>query len=391
MRLTGTALRATVTAAVAAALCMVGGASRADARASAVPTTPVAGVLLYISADGVVDVTTVNASGATSPPEPVGPLTAPTGTQKVTVNDLVASGDGRWAAWSELITSDTPTADDGGLLVARDNDNGLTYRMRSTAEPVGFVGHRLIASNGVNAFKLLLTPSPHLVSLHEKQRVLSTYKRGLVDDVVTFPKKQNTSRYYEHVRLKTLGGHKRVLHTYTDGGKKLRSVELSTTSGDSKHLLIERGDHTDFGGTGPSSAVDELSLTSARHLRHLGHYGSASSRWRTWTESYVGPDDHVWVTWYRVHARGVRSIVTRFTHGRWELVAKRAVTAVGNPSGYVVVQPGQFTLVANSVANQHVPTPTGSAVLVHHGHEHALAIQGSAFVWISKDDVPKGS
>jgi hypothetical protein len=87
------------------------------------------------------------------------------------------------------------------------------------------------------------------------------------------------------------------------------------------------------------------------------------------------------VTWYRVDAPGVRSVVTRYAGGHWRLVATHAVTAVGNPAGYVVVQPGTFTLVANSMADQHVPTPTSDAVLMHRGHAVGLDIKGSAFVW----------
>ena len=72
-------------------------------------------------------------------------------------------------------------------------------------------------------------------------------------------------------------------------------------------------------------------------------------------------------------------------------VRQRAVAAVGNAEGYLVLQPGKFVPVANSIAGESTPAPTASALLVHHGHSHALGIEGSAFVWISADDVPKGS
>jgi hypothetical protein len=81
-------------------------------------------------------------------------------------------------------------------------------------------------------------------------------------------------------------------------------------------------------------------------------------------------------------------VVTRYSGGRWQLVLSHAVTAVGNRKGYVVIQPGKFSVVADTEANQHVPTPTADAVLFHLGHQHALDIEGSAFVWVSKNVVP---
>lgn len=389
MKLAGTALRLAAVAALGSALCVSGASAGAVAQAPP-PLNPV-GHLLYVDGGGSLEVTTVQASGATTPPEVVGPLSLPTGSQKASVYSLIASGDGAWAAWSETAASPPPSTDATGLLVARNNNNGLTYRLKSFAQPIGFVGHTLVAGNGTRVSKLVLTPAPHLVPLHDRSRVIATYKHGLVDDVVTFPKNTNSSRFYEHVRLHSLGGHKRSLHTYTDGGKKLRGVSISTTSGDSRRLVIERGDHTDFGGVGPSSAVDELSLTGAAHFEHLGHYGAAAARWRVWTESFVGRGDHVWVTWYRASAGGVHSVVARWRHGHWQLIAKRAVAAVGNPRGYVVVQPGKFVPVPHSIAGESTPSPTASAVLVHRGHSHALGIEGSAFVWISADDVPRSS
>jgi hypothetical protein len=386
MKLISTPIRIAAVATVGAGLGLLP-LALAAAPAAAAPVN--AGNLIYLSPTGAVELVSVNSSGATSSPHEIGPLSTVTGSQQLTVSDLVASADGAWAAWSEEVTTSSTQPPASDLLVVRNNKTGQEYSHSTVKFPVGFAGHTLVADSGVQAYKVVLTPTVHLVSLHDKNTVLGAYKHGLIDDRLTFPGKSHPKVLdYDHIRLHPFSGTPKVVHEYTMPQNTLRNIELTTPSGDSKHLLIERGDKTDFGGNGPSSVIDELALTGAHKLTKLGHYGTASAQWRAWTESYVGTKDAVWVTWYRVHSGGVTSVVTRYSSGHWQLVASHAVTAVGNSKGYVVIQPGKFTVVANTEANQHVPTPTADAVLFHLGHQHALNIEGSAYVWVSNNVVP---
>jgi hypothetical protein len=367
--------------AVAAALVAAAPASASSDRLGAVRSSSrVVGGLVYVSAAGTVDSVTVHADGVTSVAHRVGPVSTATASQHVTVYDLVGSGDGAWSAWAESVTSSPTKPDVSDALVLRDNRTGHEHVLAKAEYPVGFAGDRLIVTNGVKGYRLAIGSSPHLVDIHDSSRLLTTYPHGVIDDPVTFPHISGVTAD-EHVRARSLSGVKRPIHTYADRIKPPRSVELCAVSSDGRQLLVERGDETDFGGVGPSSAIDEFNLNGATDRKRLHHYGTAGAQWRPWTESFAGPTDRVWVTWYRVDAHGVRSVVTRYAGGHWRLVATHAVTAVGNPAGYVVVQPGTFTLVANSMADQHVPTPTSDAVLMHRGHAVGLEIKGSAFVW----------
>ena len=384
MNLVTTSLRLTAVAALGAGLGI-----SAPSLVAAAPST--AGSLIYVSGSGAVELVSVDSTGGTSAPHQIGPLSTTTGSQQVTVSSLTATGDGTWAAWSETVTTSIDQPNVSNLLVVRNNNTGQEYTDRTADFPVGFAGHTLVVQSGLQAYKVVLTPTVHLVALHEKDlELVATYKHGVIDDRVTFPKSQKSKVLeYDHLRLRPFTGKTAVLHEFAEPKNTVRNLEQGVTSNDSKHLLLEFGDHTDFGGVGPSSTVDEQMLTgSKKKLTQLGHYGTAKAKWRVWTFSYVGSKDAVWVTWYRVHSGGVSSVVTRYSGGHWHLVASHAVTAVGNPKGYVVIQPGKFALVANTQADQHVPTPTSDAVLFHLGHQHALDVEGSAFVWVSKNVVP---
>jgi hypothetical protein len=191
-----------------------------------------------------------------------------------------------------------------------------------------------------------------------------------------------------------------VLQQY-DIGKSYRNVTANTdaVSPDGEKLLIERGNHQDFDGLGPSSLFDTYSL-GATHVRHqLGHYGSNAAQWRLVAATFVGPHDTPWLALHGGYIKTssgyvVHGIVVRYSGGKWHDQSNNAIAVAGNAAGYVVVQPGKWVAAKNSPAGEYYPTPTGPAGLEGPGGSHVLPkVEGSEMVWVVKTykNAPEGT
>lgn len=310
----------------------------------------------------------------------IGPVTQPTTTQLIQVDSLVSSSDGKWLAWNENVVTKKKT--DGfntylrNFVVLRNELTGHTTSVPGHHQsPVGFAGDTLITASA-HAKRLVLQPSPHLVRVHDGAQIHATYRHGVVD--VAVPR---SARVVEQLRLTSLSGRHRVLHTYPETANG-RSIATTEVSGDGNALAVERGDHTDFGGVGPSSVVDVYRLSGSHQRVQLGHIGSAGAGWRVGTLSFSGADDEVWAAWYKAGTH-VQTRLEKYANGKWTRVDSGVITVAGNTTtGDVVYQPGHYRAVSNEL--QFVPVAAATAVIIHRGHPQRLGLHGLEYAWVTR-------
>src|SRR5206468_1842064 len=150
---------------------------------------------------------------------------------------------------------------------------------------------------------------------------------------------------------------------------------------DGTRLVVERGDHTDFGGIGPSSLVDEFRLDATRARTPLGHFGTAKAAWRVGDVSFAWPNDEPWAVFQRATKTGARTAVAVFQHGKWRRIVPGGIAVAGNPDGYVVAQPGKYVLRRDGLGYTRVPT--GEALLVRDTVTKVLGIETAALAWVA--------
>lgn len=349
----------------------------------------VVGDLVYVTNHNQVHMVKVHANGSATGDTRIGPVTAATPGHTIQVQQLVGSGDGKWVAWLEASVKHTSAGyiENNSTVVLRNQVTGeLTPLAGKATFPLGFAEDTLVALHeGVHnkIERVKLSPQPHYVATHESESAsaLTTYKHGVVESNI--PHSASTE-IREQLRLTNFKGKHRVLHTYAMGANDTRNLDEGFSSGDQRRLAVELGDHTDFGGVGPSSDVDEYHLGGAAHLTHLGHYGTASAGWRVQSISFAGSKDSVWTAWTSALTdTTVKAVVTRYSGGKWKLVRNHAVAVSGSESGWVVVQPGKYVPIQNDVAPQYQTKATGDALLMRPGHgQHTISgVKGTIFVW----------
>jgi hypothetical protein len=379
--------RFVTSAASAIAVCGLLTAPHAFAgpRHSAAPHRPAAtsrtvGHLAWVTKNHTIKLAAVHLDGATSAVKTIGPVSPVTGKRTVGIFAFMASGDGKWLAWEELVLSAGGNEIGPPLLVVREQSTHTVIKIPTEQAPVGFAGDQLITSDGVVTKRLVLSPSPHLVKLFSDEDSLTTYPGGVVEAISTVapPGPNQTWK----VELRSLGGTRAVLHSYLLAPTNYRLPEQAWTSADGKHLLVERGDHTDFDGLGPSSLTDEFALTGSHQRTQLGHYGTDAAKWRVAAVSFAGKHDAVWAVWARGTKTGATTVVARHADGTWAPVLNHGIAVAGNAAGFKVVQPGKYVSVGHD-APQFDPVPTGHALLRHLGHVRTLNAEGSVFVWVN--------
>ncbi|HVT22769.1 MAG TPA: hypothetical protein VHE57_15415, partial [Mycobacteriales bacterium] len=332
-------------------LAVVPPALRAAAAAADPPVgdTALAGHLAYVTAGGLINEVTVAADGTTSDPLRLGPVTKVAAPKTVEASGMVASGDGTLLAWSEVVYK--PSArygrlQSGVVLVVRNMSSGDVTTLRTSSYPLGFAGHTLVAS-GAYTKRLVMTPSPHLVKVHDGDAyAVATYPKGVVDVASSVPRSSKVVER-DKLRLTTFGGHHTRLHTY-DVGLDYRSVaaNIDAVSPDGTKLVVERGNHQDFEGLGPTSRFDTYSLVGD-HARHqLGQYGTNKAKWRLAGATFAGADNQVWLALHsgpgsKASGYAVRGVIVNEVGGRLERV-RDGIAVAGNQAGYLVIQDGTW-------------------------------------------------
>lgn len=357
------------------------GAAAVAAMTSLIPLTPEVahsvvpvvdlGNLAYITSAGEVDMVDVMSDGTTSTPTRLGPVTTVQAPKTVEATAMAVSPDGQWLAWSEQIFKPDPKYGPlqvAGKLAVRNMTSGDTVTVNTEDWPLGFAGDTLVVA-GSYASRLVMTPSPHLVRIRDGNAyAVATYPHGIVDVRSTVPRSSSTIER-DQLRLTTFGGHHTSLHTYNIG-LTYRSVAANAdlVSADGKKLLVERGNHQDFEGLGPSSLFDTYSLTGG-HVRHqLGRYGTNRAKWRLAGATFVGAHDQPWIALHsgygpKSSGYAVRGVVVAYVGGKWTLKSSTGIAVAGNEAGFAVIQNGTWKPVKNSQDGEYSTHPVGNATL----------------------------
>ncbi|HTW19709.1 MAG TPA: hypothetical protein VME70_05785 [Mycobacteriales bacterium] len=348
------------------------------AHPASTPRVSTVGRIAYLTKQGVLKTATVRSDGTTSSVKKLGPITKASGKQTVRLSDVVVSGNGHWIAWNEELLSHG-----GALLHASLVDvhepAGTAYQVKSLQEPVGFAGSRLVTYSG-STKRLVLTPKPHLVKVDDSGLPLATYAHGVIDSkALEAPK--GPSQTWE-VRLTSFAGSHVVLHRYVLSPTDFRYPDLAWVSGDGKRVVVERGNHQDFGGLGPSSLADEFHLTAPHSRATLGHYGTDKAAWRIGGVAFAGSSNSVWAMWERLTTTGATSVVARYKSGAWKLEEAHGVAVAANAHGDVITQPGKW-VNPSKVEEEFEPVPSGDARLRDGAGTVTLHASGSFFAFIA--------
>jgi hypothetical protein len=338
------------------------------------------GRVAYVTHGQQINIATVQANGSVSSSQTVGPVTPAKSGQTIQIFDLTASDDGRWLAWQELAETDHGTHVTT-VLAIRNVVTAVTWHLTTEQYPVGFAADQLLTSDGIGVRRVKVGSTLHLLKIPDhRAQALSAYPHGLIDltssDAPTGPARS------DRLRLTTLSGAHTVLHTYRLAPTDYRDPDGAWTSSDGKRLVIERGNHQDFDGLGPSSLADEFALTGSHRRTALGHYGTAAAKWRIAAVSFAGPSDVVWAVWERATGSGARSVVATFHAGAWRKIATSAIAVAGNSAGYVVVQVGKWVSVGTDFP-EFQTVPTAEALLLHGGQPVPLSVEGTEFAWVA--------
>jgi hypothetical protein len=290
----------------------------------------------------------------------------------VTVGSLVVSGDGKWLAWQENRT--TSASRFSSTLVLRNQISGVVRTAKTHREPVGFAGDTLLTFNR-HVVKVVVGSPLQFVRVAGSFPI-TTYRHGVVDMHV------NSTDTAERLMLTSMSGHQTVLHRYTDiGPPKYRETSQAWVSSDGKKLVVERGDHQDFGGLGPSSVVDEFNLQGSHARTALGHFGTLRAHWRVGDVAFRGANDQVWAVWHAVDRHGVRTVLTHVVGGHWVRNDERDIDVAANQAGYLVVQSGKYVL-QNANDNFYARRATGDVMVVHKQGARFSGIRGTQYLWV---------
>jgi hypothetical protein len=364
-------------AAVLAGLLVAPAAVAGPHQRSAATITGRVGQLAFVTPGNKIHVVTVKLTGKTLHERAIGPITRPTGKESVAIYAFMASGDRNWLAWQESVTRPNGTQAGKPVLVLREMRPSNVYQIKTADFPLGFAGDTLVTA-GSHTSTVDLTPTPHLTKVAGNSFPEAVYPNGLVDvkPLTSPPGPKSTQR----LQLEPFDGKNQVLHNYVLGPKNARIPETAYVSGDGRRLVVERGDHTDFGGIGPSSLVDAYSLKGTHTRSLLGHFGTAKAAWRVGDVSFAWPDDEVWAVWERATKHGAASAIAVHQHGTWRQILPQGIAVAGNDDGFVVAQAGKYTFANDGL--QVTRRPIGDAILIHELVNKVMGIQGSAFAWV---------
>lgn len=282
---------------------------------------------------------------------------------------VVASPDGRWLAWSQARGNRRP------MLYLRNLVTGDTTTIATNKSPAGFAGDTLLVTFN-KTFRLVLSPSPHFVYVPHAGIALTGWAHGAIDTTYADNTGSGT------LRLTSWSGRQTRLHHYTDfGPPNYRTIDAAWVSADNRQLLVERGNHQDFGGLGRNSLVDEFALTGHHHRTALGQY-PGNQVWRVTGAAFRGAGNVPYAAWEAQTRSGVRTVVARFSAGRWIRVRNGAIAVAADPSNDLLVQPGDYAMPHTSGNPTDYPAarPTKQALLRMGRRNYALSgVRGIEF------------
>jgi hypothetical protein len=339
--------------------------------AADVPAASV-GHLAFLTNRGTMDLANVLADRKVVGTVQIGPVQPSTSAHRVTIDSPVASGDGKWLAWQE--NRATSQSRFSSTLVLRNQASGRVRTVRTHSFPVGFAGDRLLTFN--RHVTRVVVGSPLRFVRVAGSFPLTAYRNGVVDQ------RTNSGDTAARLLLTSLSGHRTVLHRYTDvGSPDFRELSQAWVSPDGQKLVVERGDHQDFGGLGPSSVADEFDLHGSHARTALGHVGGLHAEWRLGDVTFRGPNDQAWAVWHRLARHGVSTLLAHVKHGHWVVDDGHDIDVAANRAGYLLVQPGKYVL-ANPNDNFYVRHATHDGFVVHHQAARLSGVRGTQFFWV---------
>jgi hypothetical protein len=352
----------------------------ASPAASSAGSSATVGQLAYVTASGDLDLATIDADGTVTSSRSIGPVTTVPSGGTVTIFGPLASAGGGWVAWTE---EDQAGVHYSSWIVLRRHGDGPPIKIstsKNDASPTGFVGQHLVVSNFDGKAWVVETGTEPTLKLLASSRVDSTFfgtdRAGVVyEHGFGLPGKP------EQIELLSLGGHSTLLHTFPGSMFKgeRAPLEQGWADPDGSEVVFEQGDHTDFGGVGPTSEAFSISGVHASRAVALRHPGAASPIRRMEGSSFAADTPYsVWTTTDSQTPAG--SVYFDSGHG-WQLYASDSLVVAGNRAGAVITQPSKYVDAGLDFPAYNVE-PTGNAVLHVGGATQTVPIQATAMVWL---------
>jgi hypothetical protein len=343
--------------------------------------------LVWVTAFNTVREGVPRADGSMAKLNRIGPATKAPAHHTLQIQSLKASADGNWVAWVEQPVKKTKFGPDYSpreSIVLHDQQTGKsTILTGKYGALLGFVHDQLhVLKSDVHATvgAIVLAPTPHVVKtrISSYASPLAVVKGGIVE---TYLADRRAKRLHIQIRLQPPSGKPLILHTYVIPPSSVRSPDGGWVSGDSNGLIIENGDHTDFGGVGPSSHID-LFTRGGLKFQHLGHFGTAKAQWRVQDIGFSGKHDQPWGAFTSAATPSVAADVGRYVDGAWQVVAGHAIAFAVDSSNNAVVEGGKYVPVKSQGGPEYRTKPSSDAVLIHRGKQTRLTgVQGTQFVW----------
>lgn len=390
---------------VGAAVAM-GGCAGGTAPTSARKST--ADVYVVTARGELLSVPLPPSGGAPGRAERLGPRREPQPGVAVRVHSVQVSTDGRWVAWAESSVSYTgspPTLDLFGFsstgaaevttAFLLDRRSGKTTEIPALGAPFAFTGDGLVLQDSTNRTYAVVTPGrPNRTLLdwpESEDRAVGAVPGGLITIGNSDTEDGSLGNY--QVDLVAYGdGEVKTLHTFPHGATGAAGYNRGWVSDEGQRIAIERGDHTDYCGIGPSSSLVLLDGKGSllgpeaagppipasvphsdwQHMRlQYVRFAGSDSALALWTMCTQGPNDAA--------ARNPYSAVYRLRDGKWSLVRADMIAVAPAPSGGVLVQPGAFRLGDGEGGPSVSPEPSGDALLVQGGRTTRLPVSGVDF------------
>ena len=337
------------------------------------------GRLAYVAESGELDLVAVAADGSVTPAQRIGPVTTVPAGGTVKVYGPISSVGGAWLAWGE---SDQSGSHYSSWVVLRRQVDGSTEKINTSeneAGPLGFVGQRLVLSNFSGKAWVVQAgthPTLKLLASSLKNNFFGTDGAGVV-----YEKGFALPGHPERIELLRLNGHSTLLHTFPGSMFKGNHapLELGWVDSDGSKAVFEQGDHTDFGGVGPTSVAFAISGLHPAAATRLGHPGGATPIRRMEGLSFAADTPYgVWSIADEQSPTG--SVYVDNGHG-WQLFASDSLVVAGNSAGAVITQPAKYVDAGVDAPAFNIQ-PTGDAVLHFAGATVTVPIQATAMVWL---------
>jgi hypothetical protein len=364
-----------------------------------------------VTARGELLTTRITTDGTPGRRAQLGPRQQPQPGVAVRTHAIQASGSGRWVAWAEssvayigrppaitahgFTSSDTTVTTTAFLL---DRRSGKVTEIPAAGAPLAFAGEGLVLFDPFENVYTLVTPGRPNRVLQNMPDSEDDAIGAVPEGVVAIGWEDIGDSIQQRLDLVGYDGTVRTLRRFPRRATSMAGYIQGWMSDDGTRFWIERGDHTDYCGVGPSSWLAIVTRGGAlarpeipappppsgvdvragqgMRLQNLRPAGPGSdSAYALWASCTLGPSGSY---------EQVYSGIYRLNAGKWSLVRKDAIAAAAVPSGTAatggaVVQPGRIRLGPGEGGPAVYLEPSGNALLIRNGKTTPLPIAGVDF------------